>query len=48
MLTAQFVLYLIAAIVLIVGAVVDDPRFGVTRCIALALGLIVLAQLVPR
>lgn len=45
--TAQFILYLVAAIVLIIGAVVDDPRFSVTRCIALALALVILAQLVP-
>ena len=45
--TAQFILYLVAAIVLIIGAVVDEPRFNVTRCIALALALVILAQLVP-
>ena len=45
MLTASAILYLVAAIVLIVGAVMDDPRFNVTRCIALALGLVVIAQL---
>lgn len=43
---AQTVLYLAAAVVLILGAVIDDPRFNVTRCIAFALALLVLAQLV--
>lgn len=42
----QLALYIIAALVLIIGAVVDDARFNVTRCIALALGLVVVAQLV--
>jgi hypothetical protein len=44
--TTQLALYLAATIVLILGAVIDPPRFNVTRCIALALALIVLAQLV--
>lgn len=43
---AQVILYLAAAIVLLVGAIIDDSRFNVMRCIALALALIVLAQLV--
>lgn len=46
MFNAQSALYLAAAIILLLGAVIDDPRFGVTRCIALALALIVLAQMV--
>lgn len=46
MLNVQFILYLAAAIVLLLGAVIDDSRFNVTRCIALGLALIVLAQLV--
>lgn len=43
----RLILYVLAAVILIVGAVFDHPRFGVTRCIALALGLVVLAQVVP-
>ena len=43
---AQVILYVTAAIVLLVGAIIDDSRFNVMRCIALALALIVLAQLV--
>ena len=44
---AQFILYLAAAIVLIIGAVIKDhPRFNVTRCIALGLALVILAQIV--
>lgn len=46
MTTAQFILYLAAAIVLLLGAVIDDTRFNVTRCIALAMALLVLAQLI--
>lgn len=46
MTTAQTALYIAAAIVLSLGAVIDDSRFSVTRCIALAMALIVLAQLV--
>lgn len=42
----RLLLYVLAAIILIVGAVFDHPRFGVIRCIALALGLVVLAQIV--
>lgn len=43
---AQLILYVAAAVVLLLGAVVDDPRFNTIRCIALALALIVLAQIV--
>jgi len=43
---AQLLLYVAAAIVLLLGAVIDDPRFNVTRCIALALALLVLAQVI--
>lgn len=46
MTTFQLALYIVAAIVLILGAILDDPRFNVTRCIALALGLIVIAQII--
>lgn len=46
MISTQVVLYAAAMIVLIIGAFVDSPRFNVTRCIALGLGLIVAAQLV--
>lgn len=46
MTTAQMALYIAAVVVLVIGAIVDDPRFNVTRCIALALGLVLLAQLV--
>lgn len=46
MITMQLVLYLAAAIVLLLGAVIDDPRFSVTRCIALAGALLILAQLI--
>lgn len=44
----QLILYVAAAIILFVGAIIDPPRFGVVRCIALALGLVVLAQVVGR
>lgn len=43
---AQFALYLAAAIILLLGAVIDHPRFSVTRCIALGLALVILAQVV--
>lgn len=43
---AQFALYVAAAITLIFGAVLDHPRFNVTRCIALGLALIVIAQVI--
>jgi drug/metabolite transporter (DMT)-like permease len=43
---AQLLLYVAAAIVLLLGAVIDDPRFNVTRCIALAFALLVLAQVI--
>ena len=46
MTTIQITLYVVAALVLIVGAAIDDARFNVMRCIALALALIVLAQLI--
>lgn len=46
MTTFQLALYIVAAIVLILGAILDDPRFNVTRCIALALGLVILAQII--
>lgn len=46
MTSAQLALYLAAAIVLLLGAVIDDTRFNVTRCIALAMALVVLAQLI--
>lgn len=48
MTTVQIALYVVAALILLVGAAVDDPRFNVTRCIALALSLLVLAQIVPK
>lgn len=44
MTTIQIVLYVAAALVLLIGAAVDDPRFSVTRCIAAALALLILAQ----
>lgn len=43
---AQLILYIAAAITLIFGAVLDHPRFSVTRCVALALGLVLLAQVI--
>ena len=46
MTTAQTAFYIAAAIVLLLGAIIDDSRFSVTRCMALAGALIVLAQLV--
>lgn len=46
MTTTQIALYVTAALVLLIGAVVDDPRFNVTRCIAVALALLILAQVV--
>lgn len=45
MTTAQTALYIAAAIVLLLGAVIDTPKFNVTRCIALAGALLILAQL---
>lgn len=44
MTTIQLALYVAAVIVLLIGAVIDDPRFSVTRCIALALALVIAAQ----
>lgn len=44
--SAQFVLYLLAAIAFM-GGVIDHPKFGVLRCISLGLMLITLALLVP-
>lgn len=46
MTSAQIALYIAAAIVLLLGAVIDDTRFNVTRCIALVGALIVLAHLI--
>lgn len=43
---AQLILYVAAAIVLLLGAVLDDSRFNAIRCIALALALVILAQIV--
>jgi hypothetical protein len=43
---AQLLLYSAAAIVLLFGAVIDDTRLNATRCIALAMALVVLAQIV--
>lgn len=42
---AQFILYLLAALAFLLGAV-DLPRFGAVRCIAVGLGLIALALVV--
>lgn len=42
---AQIALYTAAIIVLLIGAIFDHSRFNVTRCIALALALILLAQM---
>lgn len=39
-------LYLVAAAVMLIGGIVDHPRFSVTRCIAVGLGLMALAQVV--
>lgn len=39
-------LYVAAACVLVVGALLDPPKFSVIRCIALAMALVVLAQVV--
>lgn len=46
--TTQIALYVAAALVLLIGAALDDPRFNVTRCIAVGLALLILAQIVPR
>lgn len=46
MTTAQTALYIAAALTLLLGAVIDDSRFSVTRCMALAGALLVLAQLI--
>lgn len=43
---AQVALYIAAVIVLLLGAILDPPKFSVTRCIALALALVIAAQLV--
>lgn len=43
--SAQLILYVAAAIVLLIGAIADPPQFNVTRCMALALALIIAAQL---
>jgi hypothetical protein len=43
---AQIALYIAAAIILLLGSIIDDPRFSVTRCIALAGALLILAQLI--
>lgn len=44
--SAQLALYVAAVIVLLIGAIADPPQFGVMRCIALALALVIAAQLV--
>lgn len=44
--SAQFVLYILAAVAFIIGAL-DLPQFGTLRCISLGLGLLTLALLVP-
>jgi hypothetical protein len=44
--SAQFILYLAAALILFLGAILDHPRFGVMRCIALGLALVTLAQII--
>lgn len=41
----QVAIYIVAVCVLLLGAILDPPRFNVTRCIALALALLVLAQM---
>lgn len=41
----QVALYVAAMIVLLIGAIIDPPRFNVTRCIAAALALVIAAQL---
>lgn len=46
MINAQLVLYIAAAVVLLLGAVLDHPRFNTIRCIALGMALIVLAQII--
>lgn len=43
--TAQIALYVAAVCVLLVGAILDPPKFSVIRCIALAMALILLAQM---
>lgn len=43
--TTPFMLYVAAMIVLLLGAIIDPPKFNVTRCIAPALALIIAAQL---
>lgn len=42
---AQIVFYIVAVCVLLVGAILDPRRFNVTRCITLALALVLLAQM---
>jgi hypothetical protein len=42
---AQLVLYVAALVVFLLG-LFDFPQFGTTRCIALGLALVTLAQLV--
>lgn len=42
---AQVALYTAAVIVLLIGAIIDPPKFGVMRCIAVALALVIEAQL---
>lgn len=44
----QLLLYFAAIVVLFIGAIADPPRFNVTRCIALAFALLVIAQIVGR
>jgi hypothetical protein len=46
MISTQLILYVAAAIVLLVGAIIDSPRFNTIRCIALAGALLILAQIV--
>lgn len=46
MTSAQIALYIAAAIVLLLGAVLDHKRFSTIRCIALAMALVILAQLI--
>lgn len=44
---AQVILYLAAAMALLVGAIIDDARFSVVRRIALGLAFIVPGSIVP-
>lgn len=41
----QLIFYVAAVCVLLVGAIINPDKFNVTRCIALALALVLIAQM---